>query len=295
MPVLAEHTGWMICSACLQRNCFDILAGCKFIFTVQRVLLIYLLWAISIFSSNSRQEGEQTILHLSDIGTPEVNIYWQNTTKLDFCIYLKSWFCYIAMFSAVVCKNLRWISNVVPKILSKSNHRCVCNASTTWWACAVKLAITWAVFPLTYMQHCLLVFGPPNLGLSRQLTHLAQSSSIKQPLHCPQRRDRTPPGAYWLSAFLLLNLWPFLLPLLLRWMCSWEATHWTLPWSVSSSSSSSSSSAMSAITEKKSWVKRTTDNIINEHEIDEVMGGWGERDFFGCQNSLISLQEMLQI
>lgn len=105
------------------------------------------------------------------------------------------------------------------------------------------------------MQHCLLVFGPPNLGLSRQLTHLAQSSSIKQPLHRPQRRDRTPPGAYWLSVFLFLNRWPFLLPLLLRWMCSWEATHWTLPWSASSSSSSSSSSAMSVITEQKSWVE----------------------------------------
>lgn len=40
----------------------------------------------------------------------------------------------------------------------------------------------------TYTQHCLLVLGPPNLGLSRQLMHLPQSSSWRQPLHWPQRR-----------------------------------------------------------------------------------------------------------
>lgn len=101
------------------------------------------------------------------------------------------------------------------------------------------------------MQHCRLVLGPPNLGLSRQLIHFAQSSSIKQPLQHPQRRARTPPGIYRLRAFLFLNLWPFPLPLLLRWMFAWETTHCALPWSVTSSSSS----ATSASKRRRGWVE----------------------------------------
>lgn len=118
------------------------------------------------------------------------------------------------------------------------------------------------VISVTYMQHCRLVLGPPNLGLSRQFTHFAQSSSIKQPLQCPQRRARTPPGAYSLRTFLFRNLRPFPLPLLLlRWMCSWETTHWALPWSVMSSSSS----ATSASERKRGWVKRAATYIFKHH------------------------------
>lgn len=39
----------------------------------------------------------------------------------------------------------------------------------------------------TYTQHCFLVFGPPNFGLSRQLIHSPQSCNFRQPLHFPQR------------------------------------------------------------------------------------------------------------
>lgn len=39
----------------------------------------------------------------------------------------------------------------------------------------------------THTQHCFLVFGPPNFGLSRQLMHSPQSCSFWQPLQLPQR------------------------------------------------------------------------------------------------------------
>lgn len=109
------------------------------------------------------------------------------------------------------------------------------------------------------MQHCRLVFGPPNFGLSRQLMHLAQSSTTRQPLQSPQRRERIPPGVYWLRIFLLPNLWHLLLPLLR--MFSWETTHWALPWSAMSSSSS----ATSASKKRKGWAqdsKKPFHNII---------------------------------
>lgn len=38
-----------------------------------------------------------------------------------------------------------------------------------------------------YTQHCFLVLGPPNLGLSKQLTQEPQSCTRKQPRQCPQR------------------------------------------------------------------------------------------------------------
>lgn len=41
--------------------------------------------------------------------------------------------------------------------------------------------------PVTYTQHCFLVLGPPNLGLSKQLTQEPQSCTRKQPRQCPQR------------------------------------------------------------------------------------------------------------
>ena len=44
----------------------------------------------------------------------------------------------------------------------------------------------------TYTQHCRLVLGPPNFGLSRQFMHLPQSSTCAQPLHSPHLRDRSP-------------------------------------------------------------------------------------------------------
>lgn len=108
-----------------------------------------------------------------------------------------------------------------------------------------------ALTSTTYTQHCRLVLGPPNFGLSRQLIHSPQSSSIKQPLQLPQRRDRTPPTVYRLRIFLFLNLWPFPLPLRLRWMFSWETTHWALPLSVRSSSSSATSGGE----RQRGWVK----------------------------------------
>lgn len=46
--------------------------------------------------------------------------------------------------------------------------------------------------PHTYTQHCRLVLGPPNLGLSRQFMHFPQSSVCKQPLHSPHLRERNP-------------------------------------------------------------------------------------------------------
>ena len=46
----------------------------------------------------------------------------------------------------------------------------------------------------TYTQHCRLVLGPPNLGLSRQFMHRPQSSSWLQPLHVPHLRERYPNG-----------------------------------------------------------------------------------------------------
>lgn len=51
----------------------------------------------------------------------------------------------------------------------------------------------------THLQHCFLMFRPPNLGLSRQLVHSPQSSGTWQPEHWPQRRDRRPflGGASW--------------------------------------------------------------------------------------------------
>lgn len=41
--------------------------------------------------------------------------------------------------------------------------------------------------PTTHTQHCFLVLGPPNLGLSRQLTQEPQSCTRKQPRQCPHR------------------------------------------------------------------------------------------------------------
>lgn len=115
------------------------------------------------------------------------------------------------------------------------------------------------------MQHCRLVLGPPYLGLSRQLMHFAQSSSIKQPLHCPQRRERTPPTVYRLKIFLFLNLWPFPLPLLLRWMFSSDTTHWALSLSVRSSSSSATSGG-----ERERMGKRATNITLHTTHIRDA-------------------------
>lgn len=112
-----------------------------------------------------------------------------------------------------------------------------------WFACTVRIKATgvFDIISLTYMQHWRFVFGPPNLGLSRQLMHLEQSFSIKQPLQTPQRRERTPPCLYRLKIFLFFNLWAFPLPLLLCGTCSGETVHWVLSLSVRSSSSSATS------------------------------------------------------
>lgn len=42
----------------------------------------------------------------------------------------------------------------------------------------------------THTQHCFLVLGPPNLGLSRQLTQDPQSCTRRQPRQCPHRAIR---------------------------------------------------------------------------------------------------------